>query len=276
MRTAMVLSGGGAKGAFHVGAIEAILKKKVPDAIFGVSVGAYNGAILLSMKDLWEGTALLKDIWLDADKDMFFTSNSLSFLNANKMDSLFSHDGLKLSLNKFLKVKRFENTLLPFYVKCTRLLDGKAVYFNKGSMINPIIASCSVPPMFSPVKIKGVEYIDGGIEGSGLKKVESMGFDQIILLNLNTPTKTIMDRSINSFFSVCLENLVYNLTKYEISDIKKSRIIEIDIDPKYSLDFLDFGCTQELIKLGQKKAKEKLFQIKKLYNSESSSHFWSI
>jgi NTE family protein len=263
MKTALVLGGGGAKGAFEVGALKVILKKIVPDAVFGTSVGSFNSAFLLSLDDIESGLVQLEELWLDADKSIFFPYNEDALLDIFKIKSVFSVRGLELSLKSFLGKKKFEDLLLPLYVKCTRLHDGSAVFFNKGDIIKPVLASCAVPPMFPSVKIRGVEYIDGGIEGSGLKKAEEMGFKQIILVNLNTPTKSLKGRSIHTMAAACLENMAYNLTKYEIDNVKKSKVIEIDIDPKYSLDLEDFEYTEELIKVGEKRAKEMIGKIKK-------------
>lgn len=63
-KTSLVLSGGGAKGAYHVGAMKAIKEFNIQiDMIAGASIGALNGAILASAKDLHTGIEHMKNVW---------------------------------------------------------------------------------------------------------------------------------------------------------------------------------------------------------------------
>lgn len=60
----LVLSGGGAKGAYHLGAMKAIQEMNISiDRISGASIGALNGAILASAKNLDEGISHMEDVW---------------------------------------------------------------------------------------------------------------------------------------------------------------------------------------------------------------------
>jgi len=70
LKTGLVLSGGGAKGAYHVGVLKALdeLDIKV-DAIAGASIGALNGAILASADSLHEGYQHLNAVWQQLAKE---------------------------------------------------------------------------------------------------------------------------------------------------------------------------------------------------------------
>lgn len=60
----LVLSGGGAKGAYHVGVIKALQELNIRiDMLSGASIGALNGAVLLSAKDQGLGLAHLEQLW---------------------------------------------------------------------------------------------------------------------------------------------------------------------------------------------------------------------
>lgn len=64
MKTGLVLSGGGAKGAYQVGVMKALLEKNVAiDCISGASIGALNGSILASAPDLKTGVERLEEVW---------------------------------------------------------------------------------------------------------------------------------------------------------------------------------------------------------------------
>ena len=64
---------------------------------------------------------------------------------------------------KNLRAKTFEALKIPLRIVATNLDKGTSVVFEKGNLINPIIASCSVPVLFTPKKIDGVNYVDGGV-----------------------------------------------------------------------------------------------------------------
>jgi NTE family protein len=262
MKTALVLGGGSAKGAFQVGALKVILKKIIPDAVFGVSVGAWNGAFLLSQKDIWQGLEQLEELWLDATKPLFFPYNKKILMNFINVESIYSSKNMKIILDILIKNKKFKDLLLPFYVKCTRVRDGHEVYFNKGKVIEPVIASCSAPPMLPTVKIDGIDYMDGGFGGVGLKKAEDMGFDQIIFINLSSPIGNIPRKTIPIMFQCFIENAACAQLELEMETIKKSKVIEIKLSSKYSLTFEDFTKSKELIRHGRQKAREALKKIK--------------
>lgn len=62
-----------------------------------------------------------------------------------------------------LKAKTFEELKIPLYVTATDLNNGKAVYFSKGELLDPVIASASIPVLFQPVRINNICYVDGGV-----------------------------------------------------------------------------------------------------------------
>jgi NTE family protein len=66
MKVGLVLSGGGAKGAYHVGVVKALheLGSQV-DVLAGASIGALNGAVLASAPTLQEGAVRLEALWMD-------------------------------------------------------------------------------------------------------------------------------------------------------------------------------------------------------------------
>jgi predicted acylesterase/phospholipase RssA len=52
------------------------------------------------------------------------------------------------------------------YVCATNFIDGRQHIFHEGPMLDPIIASCSIPVLFSPVMINGIPYVDGGLSNN--------------------------------------------------------------------------------------------------------------
>ena len=64
LKTGLVLSGGGAKGAYHVGVVKALAEYRIEvDIISGASIGALNGALLATSSSMQEGYERLNEIW---------------------------------------------------------------------------------------------------------------------------------------------------------------------------------------------------------------------
>ena len=66
-------------------------------------------------------------------------------------------------LSIYLPIDDFSSLYTPLVVVATDLKKGKIKYFKKGELWRTLIASCSIPVVFSPVKIKGTAYVDGGL-----------------------------------------------------------------------------------------------------------------
>ncbi len=148
----LVLSGGGVKGVAHLALIEYLEKCRIPiRAISGSSAGALVGALYCSgmaTKDIlsfFKSTPIFKYTWLNPVKAGIFDSEKyVSILEEN--------------------VKyRFEDLRIPLTIAATNIERNEVVYFDHGELTHPLLASCAVPAVFSPVKIKGELYSDGGI-----------------------------------------------------------------------------------------------------------------
>ncbi len=152
-KTGIALSGGGIKGLCHAGVLKALEEVGIkPDIISGVSAGAIVGALYADGYTPDEIATLFEDI---------------SFRQMTKFripdGGLFRIDAFEEFMLKNLRAKTFEALKIPLRIVATNLDKGTSVVFDKGNLINPIIASCSVPVLFTPKKIDGVNYVDGGV-----------------------------------------------------------------------------------------------------------------
>ncbi len=149
----LALSGGAARGITHLGVVKALYEKDIrPDCISGTSIGAITGALLADGHDPEE---LL---------EIFLGKRMLSYMGITfDKVGLLKMSGLKSSLEKNLKAKKFEDLQIPLYVTCANLNSGKVEYFNNGDLVEKVVASASMPGLFSPVKIGNNLYADGGI-----------------------------------------------------------------------------------------------------------------
>ena len=149
----IALSGGGIKGLCHAGVLKALEEQGIrPDIISGVSAGAVVGALYADGYSPDEIALLFEDI---------------SFRKMTKIQipdgGFFRIDAFQRFLSKKLRAKTFEDLKIPLRIVATDLDKGRSVTFTSGKLIEPVIASCSVPVLFSPKVIDGIRYIDGGV-----------------------------------------------------------------------------------------------------------------
>ncbi len=149
----LVLSGGGTRGFAHLGLIQALNEAGIfPDVISGTSSGAMAGV-------LYADGFTPRDIM-----NLMKGSSRLDIMRpALPREGLLQLGGIVKILKANLRAKTFEDLKIPLYVSATDLNNGKAVYFSKGDLFDPVIASASLPVIFQPVVINNICYVDGGI-----------------------------------------------------------------------------------------------------------------
>jgi len=152
-KTGLVLSGGGTRGFAHLGVVAALAEKGIkPDVISGVSSGAIAGAFLAAGKPPEEIMEIFKKGW-------FFKYTKTQI----PVDGFFRLTGLKEIIKKEIAVENIENLPIPLFITVSNLNSGNVEYINKGPVAEWVLASSSIPVLFSPVKMNGNLYSDGGI-----------------------------------------------------------------------------------------------------------------
>ncbi len=150
----VALSGGGARGFAHVGALKALEEAGLkPDIIAGVSAGSVAGVMYAA------------GVPLDEMLSMFTASKFTDFckLSISKGEGVFSLAKFKKFIEKTTGVDRLENLKIPTYIGVTDLDNGVPAEFHDGPLGERVMASCSIPIVFQPVKINGTHYVDGGV-----------------------------------------------------------------------------------------------------------------
>lgn len=152
-KVGLVLSGGGARGFAHLGVIEALNEAGIfPDVLSGTSAGAIIGVLYA---DGYKPKEILK---------LLNSGSRLDFMRpALPREGLLQINGIIKILNSSLRSRNFKELKIPLFVSATDLNNGKAVYFSEGDLIDPVIASASIPVIFQPVKINDISYVDGGV-----------------------------------------------------------------------------------------------------------------
>lgn len=149
----LALSGGGAKGFGHLGALKALQTWGVkPDVVAGVSAGAIVAAFYADGMTPDDILKLFAGIKL-GDMAEF----------AVPTDGFMKLDKMKKFLRKNLTAQRIEDLLTPTIITATNLDDYTEACFTSGPLADCVVASCSLPVIFKPARVDGKTYIDGGI-----------------------------------------------------------------------------------------------------------------
>jgi NTE family protein len=148
-----VLSGGGAKGFAHIGAMKSLAEHGLrPDIISGVSAGAILGAFFC---DGYEADEVLEI----CSKEKFTTLAEFTIPKSG----ILTLNGLKRFLKKNLRAKTFEELKTPLVVTATDFDLCQTVHFDSGNLADAICASSSIPVVFSPWEMNGKSFVDGGV-----------------------------------------------------------------------------------------------------------------
>ncbi len=149
----LVLSGGGARGFSHIGAIKALAENGIkPDIISGTSSGAFLGAFLAYGYSPDEICAIILKTKFSRHLRFGFSFGGL--LNIESAEEI---------IKKHIPENSFEALKIPLVVTATDLHAGEEISFRQGELARPVLASCCLPGIFKPLHFEGRDLIDGAI-----------------------------------------------------------------------------------------------------------------
>lgn len=218
MATGLVLSGGGMRGAAHIGAIKALEEHgMVPAHIAGTSAGAIVGALYAYGYHWKDMLTFFEDInILDIKK---YALNKPGLIDAEKFYPSFK---------TFLKNDDFSFLKKQLTITATNILDGRLEIFKSGELIKPVLASAALPGIFAPVKIKSLYYVDGGVLNNFPVELLKSTCDKIIGVYVNS-FDTIKITELKHSHNVMIRALHIKSTN---EDIKKFKDCDLVISPK--------------------------------------------
>jgi len=212
-RVGLVLSGGGARGAAHVGVIRALEEMRIPiDAIAGTSMGAVVGGLYAAGLSGTEITEVFNALdWQDLLRDRA-PRRDLVFRRKQDDRSLLARgalgfrpgEGVVLPLGlvqgqKITQVLRsatlrvgdvtdFDQLPTPFRALATDLETGEPVVLASGDLATVLRASMSAPGVLAPVEIGGRLLVDGGlVDNLPVSLARAMNVDVIIAVDVSFP-----------------------------------------------------------------------------------------
>ena len=233
-KVGLVLSGGGAKGAAHIGVLKYIEEAGIPiDYIAGTSMGSIVGG----MYALGYSSDEILNIISDVDWDRLISNQverrKISY--TNKHESLTQNITIPFSVQtdtEELQTRSFKNSLptgivsgdnllnlfnslsvgysdpvdfndfpIPFLCIATNVINGEADVLNKGIFSKSLRASMAIPVLFDPVKIDGTLYADGGLVNNfPAEQCRAMGADFVIGVSMSPGLETDPE-NLSSIFS---------------------------------------------------------------------------
>ena len=293
-RIGLALSGGGARGAAHIGVIRVLHEQKVPiDCIAGTSMGAIIGGLYASGMSLEEIEQAIDEIdWDDVfddstyradktfrrkrDDDAFLIKRALGFndgkiemplglVQGQKIDLVLSKLTLPVAL-----IDDFDKLAIPFRSVAADIVTGEQVVLGSGSLATAIRASMSIAAAMAPVLIDGRMLVDGGIAANlPISVVREMGADVIIAVDISTPLKSRDE--IGSVLSVT-EQLSGFLTRRNVQlEIATLTETDVFIEPDLGdIATADFDRIREAVPTGRQAALENLGRLQELTLSDSA------
>jgi predicted acylesterase/phospholipase RssA len=153
-RVALVLSGGGARGAAHAGVLKVLESYGIkPAFIVGTSAGSIVGAAY--------STGISPDEMLEIftkEEKTFFKLSHLRSLSQRTMTQIMSS-----IFTKYLPFNELENTKIPLYINATDVKRCERCIFSTGDLIELVLASSAIPFFFDPISYKDYILVDGGV-----------------------------------------------------------------------------------------------------------------
>lgn len=294
----LVLGGGGARGAAHIGVLRVLERERVPICrIAGTSMGAIVGGLYAAGYDAEEIEAILGAVdWKDVLDD---DPPRTDFPMRRKNDTLRYLLDFKLGLRdgeiqfprgviqgqKLLTLLRrltihtwrtedFDRLPVPFRAVATDIAAGEAVVFESGDLALAIRASMSVPAAFAPIRVDGRLLVDGGIVNNvPVDIVKAMGADRVIVVDVGAPL--LADAELNSPFAITLQMLDVLMRQRTAQVLAAMDPDDVKIEP----DLGDIGSTRfdralEAIPHGEVAAMRVLPRLRELSVDEATYEVW--
>ncbi len=245
----LALSGGGARGAAHIGVLKQLEALNVPvDYIAGTSIGSIIGGLYASGYSAAELEVLIAEI--DWDSAFSDSTNRASLPMRQKLDEtdflidfevgvderglsvpkgVLQGQKLRLILNDIFRgvmlVDDFDDLPIPFRAVASDIEHGDHVVLHKGDVVSAVQASMAVPGVFAPIELDGTLLVDGGVTNNlPVDVVRSMGADIVIAVDISTPLIAgnnlksaidILDQLTNILNQANLKERVESLTEHD-------------------------------------------------------------
>lgn len=289
IKVGLVLSGGGAKGMAHIGALKIIEEAGITiDYIGGTSMGAIVGSLYASGYSANELDSIFrqanfseliqdnlprgaKTFYEKEDSERYaltlpFDKFKISFPKAISGGQRIYNELARL-LYHVKDINDFNKLPIPFFCIATDIETGQEVLLNKGYLPEAVMASGTFPSLFEPAEVDGKILIDGGVLNNyPVKEVKQLGADIIIGVDVQHDLK---DReSLNSATDIILQ-----INNFRTVEDMKAKVSETDIYIRpdvQDISVIDFDLAETIIENGRLAALDNLENLKELAAQQKS------
>lgn len=274
LRVGLVLGGGGARGAAHIGVLQELERMRIPvDVIVGTSVGAIVGGLYSSGMSATELEELVSTLdWARAlsdspdrsdlgfrrkQDDEEFPMNLELGLRGKKLQlpqGAIQGQALDLLLRELTidvsHIEDFDKLQIPFRALASDLVTGRPHVMASGDLAQAIRASMSVPGAFAPVAIDDHLLVDGGIVGNlGVSVMQELGVDVIIAVDVEFPL--LGYEELSSALAISEQVLTILIRNETLRQIQRLGDQDVLIRPKLgTFGSTEFSRSAESIKPG--------------------------
>lgn len=287
-KVGLVLSGGGAKGLAHIGALKVIEEAGIKvDYIGGTSMGAIVGALYASgysakeLDSIFRSTNFTdliqdhvprsaKNFYEKEDSERYaltlpFTDFKVSFPQAISGGQNIYNMLVQL-LFHVKDVQDFKKLPIPFLCVATNVETGEQVLLDHGYLPEAIVASGTFPSLFEPSEIDGDILIDGGVVNNyPIDQVRAMGADIIIGVDVQHDLST--RESLSSATEILLQ-----INNYRTVNDMKKKSAQTDVYIRPDIDefsVIDFDRGKAIVDSGEKAARTKMGELEKIATTQN-------
>lgn len=287
VKIGLVLSGGGAKGLAHIGALKVIEEAGIQiDYIGGSSMGAIVGALYASGYSATQLDSIFHEINFNILIQDEIPRSSKTFYEKEENEKYaltLPFDNFKISFPSGLSkgqniynlmsrltmhlgdIRDFSKLPIPFFCIASNIETGEQVILESGSLAKAVSASGAIPSVFSPVKIDGKLLTDGGVTNNyPVTELRERGAEIIIGIDVQD---SLADRKkLKSVFDILTQ--ISNFRT--ISQMRKNiELTDLYIKPDITkFNVLSFDKGAEIINSGEVATRKKMDQLKLLASQQ--------
>lgn len=285
----LVLSGGGARGAAHIGVLRVLEELEIPiDCITGTSMGAVVGGfyaagwspddierelLAIDWTELFRGEAPRRNLSFRRKEDDLRYIDFEAGLRNGRI--ALPHGAAASAVLDFLLrsktlsvagIHDFDQLSIPFRALAADLATGEEVLLDRGELSRAIRASMSIPGVFPPVELGERILVDGGVLNNlPIEAARDMGADVIIAVDVSTPL--LKKEELGSITGIAFQAL--SLASQRRVDEQKLDV-DILLEPELGkIALLDFPAMAEAVQSGERVARGAASRLQQLSDPQA-------
>jgi len=248
MKITLSLSGGGLRGAAHVGAIKFLEEQ-------GVEVTAVSGSSAGAIVGLFLAAGLKSDDMLEFLKSL---EKKELFAWASGAVGVFKMERLENKLREKLNIEEYSELNIPLHTCVTNIDTGESSYISSGDVIAYTIASSTITPLFEAKKIGDNSYIDGGFSDNLPVKPLKDYSEKSLAININP----LRGEDLSTFTSLAIRSILIMIRSNSVP-AKKLADAYFEVKGVANMHLFDFSEIDMAYEAGYNELKDSWEELSK-------------